>query len=102
MKKLLLLSLTILLFSCGDNTERIIEEECEVCWELVEIVREVEVFDNPWIIPYEEITYTVTGENTCTGEQKTGVRTVRAYDDPFAYVGNVICEGLFEDWYTFE
>ena len=100
MKKLLLLSLTILLFSCGDNTERIIEEECEVCWEFIDVVTEIEQFSNP--MAADRITYTVTAENTCIGEQKTGVREVRGYNEPFVYVGNVLCEGLFQDWYTFE
>jgi len=101
MKKLLLLSLTILLFSCGDNTERIIEEEdCRSCWEHIEVVGEIEVDGNP-IRPDKYIS-TVTAENLCTGEQKTGIREVIGYYDPFSYVGNVMCDGLFEKWYTFE
>ena len=99
MKKLLLLSLTILLFSCGDNRTNI-EEECLVCWELIEVVREVEEDYNVW--GDDLITYTVTAENTCTGEQKTGVSGEFIYDDFTVYVGNVLCEGLFEDNYTFE
>jgi hypothetical protein len=99
-KLLLLLSLTILLFSCEDNTETIIEEECEVCWEFIEVVKEVRQHNNP--NQDKDIIYTVTGENTCTGEQKTGVLVKRNYDDWLTYVGQVMCEGLFEERYTFE
>ena len=99
-KLLLLLSLTILLFSCEDNTETIIEEECEVCWEFIEVVEEVIQYSNP--TADKDIIYTVTGENTCTGEQKTGVLVMRNYGDYLTYVGQVMCDGLFEERYIFE
>ena len=99
MKKLLLLSL-IILASCGDNTETIIEEECVECWELVEVVREVISYNNHYVS--DDIYYIVTGESTCTGERKTGVSEESSGNDPFTYEGNVICNGLFEEWYTFE